>query len=652
MDVFAVNLFAPPQDHPHRPPPDPGDRSFADVFHDIGRGIPDELPAAHHRVRPADRSLPSQNQSHSNANVPQTPEAGQGTQPELPATAAETAVVAVAKTGGAPSQLPTPGIEHPVITPEILQLVETARALPGNAPTQGQPQTVAALVAHAQTIGQAATGTTPDVLPGTAAPTQAAATPGTPATTPATQRATNGSPSTASPASALAQAAITLRAQPSQAGTTTTVTPEPTVLHEIARQLRAQGIDPEQLTSQRPEAVEAVIETATLLGGSDHATTVAAAVTALRDLAGQIGPRAQATPAAAIVPEVAAPQSAAPQSTAPTASPQPTTPQAGIDPAPVPPAQPANGDRPVQQATPANAANPTNPTPADPSALSQTTGPARAEETALRTAPTDRPLGLAPTANPKAGQQTNNGGTAANRPDGQPVPTAPNGQQPDHAAAGAKPDTGQARAALTTAFGTMVATQASAGRSHGGDPLPVSDPTAPTNSGLSGLGETAKPTPQSAHAAQQAARPMPPAMPVAEQVAVRIGQAIADGVQRLNIQLHPRELGRIEVRLDVSESGRLSATIVVERPDTLELLQKDSRDLERALQQAGLDADHDSLDFNLKEQDPEAEDSQMADQADDGEPDMAADDDIVLDPGDVELVSVSDVDDGTVNIEV
>jgi flagellar hook-length control protein FliK len=90
-----------------------------------------------------------------------------------------------------------------------------------------------------------------------------------------------------------------------------------------------------------------------------------------------------------------------------------------------------------------------------------------------------------------------------------------------------------------------------------------------------------------------------PHLPVAEQVSIQIAHGAEEGLDRINIQLRPASLGRVEVRLDVGQDGRISAVISADRSDTLDLLQRDARTLERALQDAGLRADTGSLSFQL-----------------------------------------------------
>lgn len=88
--------------------------------------------------------------------------------------------------------------------------------------------------------------------------------------------------------------------------------------------------------------------------------------------------------------------------------------------------------------------------------------------------------------------------------------------------------------------------------------------------------------------------------PAADQVSVSLKKAVENGDSKLRIQLRPHELGRVEVKLDIAGDGRAKAMVLAERPETLELLQRDSRILERALQDAGLKTDHNSLSFDLQ----------------------------------------------------
>jgi len=140
-----------------------------------------------------------------------------------------------------------------------------------------------------------------------------------------------------------------------------------------------------------------------------------------------------------------------------------------------------------------------------------------------------------------------------------------------------------------------------------------------TQGNLSGNGETpVAAAPNSVSAAQQAQQNTSTQAAnvtrfttvnhaVAEQVSVQITKALNAGNDRISIQLKPADLGRVDVQMEVSQDGRVTAVVTADNKQTLDLLQKDSRQLQEALHQAGLKADDDSLNFNLREQDDSQE---------------------------------------------
>ena len=85
------------------------------------------------------------------------------------------------------------------------------------------------------------------------------------------------------------------------------------------------------------------------------------------------------------------------------------------------------------------------------------------------------------------------------------------------------------------------------------------------------------------------------------QLAFEIVRQVTDGNTRFQIRLDPAELGKIDVRLDIDRSGQVTARLTVEKAETLDLMQRDQRGLERALQQAGLDGQKTNLEFSLKQ---------------------------------------------------
>lgn len=87
----------------------------------------------------------------------------------------------------------------------------------------------------------------------------------------------------------------------------------------------------------------------------------------------------------------------------------------------------------------------------------------------------------------------------------------------------------------------------------------------------------------------------------AQQLAAQITRRFANGNRVFDIRLDPAELGRVDVRLELSQDQRVQAILTVERPETLAELQRSARDLERALNEAGLELENDGLEFQLDE---------------------------------------------------
>ena len=84
-------------------------------------------------------------------------------------------------------------------------------------------------------------------------------------------------------------------------------------------------------------------------------------------------------------------------------------------------------------------------------------------------------------------------------------------------------------------------------------------------------------------------------------LAVEIASQASSGKHHFEIRLDPADLGRIEVKLEIDRDGNVSTRLVVDRPDTLDLLKRDASTLERALQQAGLKTSDHGLDFSLRQ---------------------------------------------------
>ncbi|MEP3116508.1 flagellar hook-length control protein FliK [Nisaea sp.] len=88
--------------------------------------------------------------------------------------------------------------------------------------------------------------------------------------------------------------------------------------------------------------------------------------------------------------------------------------------------------------------------------------------------------------------------------------------------------------------------------------------------------------------------------PATEQVKVKLVKAALGGLDRIKIQLNPSELGKVEVRLEIGSDGAIRGTVIADKPETMDLLQRDAKQLERALQDAGLKTGGDGLDFQMR----------------------------------------------------
>lgn len=90
--------------------------------------------------------------------------------------------------------------------------------------------------------------------------------------------------------------------------------------------------------------------------------------------------------------------------------------------------------------------------------------------------------------------------------------------------------------------------------------------------------------------------------PAVDQVVLQINRAVKNGQNDITLQLKPGDLGTITIKLRVDKDDAVQGTVVADNTRTLEMLQKDSRSLERALQDAGLRAEPGSLQFSLGDQ--------------------------------------------------
>ncbi len=89
---------------------------------------------------------------------------------------------------------------------------------------------------------------------------------------------------------------------------------------------------------------------------------------------------------------------------------------------------------------------------------------------------------------------------------------------------------------------------------------------------------------------------------VVEQIKVNITKSAIKGVDTIDIQLKPEDLGKIQIRMHIAKDGKLHADIISSRPETMDMLQKDVSGLERAFQDAGYDTDSRSFNFSFQKE--------------------------------------------------
>ena len=98
-------------------------------------------------------------------------------------------------------------------------------------------------------------------------------------------------------------------------------------------------------------------------------------------------------------------------------------------------------------------------------------------------------------------------------------------------------------------------------------------------------------------APDQAAR----ATPAAAQIAREIVRQFNGESTSFELRLDPPELGRVDVRLEVSRDHRVTALIAADSPQALAELARNARELEQMLQSAGLELSDNGLAFDLRQ---------------------------------------------------
>lgn len=96
-----------------------------------------------------------------------------------------------------------------------------------------------------------------------------------------------------------------------------------------------------------------------------------------------------------------------------------------------------------------------------------------------------------------------------------------------------------------------------------------------------------------------------------EQVKVNIIKSAVKGVDKIEIQLKPEDLGRVHIKMQISKDGKLQAEIIASRQETLDILQKEAESLQKAFNEAGFDTDNSSFSFSFRGEEEQKQNSEL-----------------------------------------
>jgi flagellar hook-length control protein FliK len=99
------------------------------------------------------------------------------------------------------------------------------------------------------------------------------------------------------------------------------------------------------------------------------------------------------------------------------------------------------------------------------------------------------------------------------------------------------------------------------------------------------------------------------------QVAIHVARSLGRGHDRLTVALHPAELGIVQVSVELGDPAGARAQITADRPETLEMLRRDSHQLEQSLRDAGIGLGSGTIGFSLRQDGSPRQDGQVPPQA-------------------------------------
>lgn len=86
---------------------------------------------------------------------------------------------------------------------------------------------------------------------------------------------------------------------------------------------------------------------------------------------------------------------------------------------------------------------------------------------------------------------------------------------------------------------------------------------------------------------------------VARQLNINVTKAVKAGEQEFAMRMDPPELGRVTVKLRFMADGIVKAHVMAERPETMDMLQREVRGLERAIEAGGGKSADEGISFSL-----------------------------------------------------
>lgn len=89
---------------------------------------------------------------------------------------------------------------------------------------------------------------------------------------------------------------------------------------------------------------------------------------------------------------------------------------------------------------------------------------------------------------------------------------------------------------------------------------------------------------------------------VAEQVGMEVTRAAKEGNTEFTVRLNPVELGKVTIKMAFDKDGTTSLKVLAQSPETLALLQRDQRGLERAIEAGGLKSSQSEISIELDTQ--------------------------------------------------